>query len=469
MRFFGTAGIRGEYLSFVNHELAYGLGVAVSEHTRGSRKPVNVGWDTRTTSPLLALSTAAGLMAGGSDVVLLGLVPTPVLAYSVPKLGSKAGVMITASHNPPKDNGLKVFDERGVEYTREREEELERLIAGYHDYLRPWDSVGSLSWNNDVAQRYVEDLLTFFGDARPTMDVRLAVDCANGAASGLTPMVLRFLGAKVFSLNCNPDGFFPGRYPEPRPDVLEPFREVVERLGVDALLAHDGDADRLGVLAPGIGFVKQDYLIALYAAHKLKAKKGKVIVSPDVGNAVRRVVEEYGGSLVVGRLGKLHEKVTETPDAVLAAEPWKLIDPDWGYWVDGIFQAAYLLNVMYAERKKLGELIAAIPRFYWLRGDISVDSAARKWAIYEDAAGALESEARGVARALRIDGLRLDFDDESWVLIRASGTEPKIRVYMEATSRARFNELKEWVISKVRGSAARLGATITEIKLNEGY
>lgn len=457
-RLFGTAGIRGPYLERVSPLLAYRVGLAVANHV-GGRGTVTLGHDVRLTSPLLARMVAAGLMAGGMDTLHLGIVPTPVLAYSVPHTSSKAGVIITASHNPPPDNGLKVFQSTGMEYTERMEEELESLILGDWESLHvSWDRVGRTVEARHLGEEYIEDLYSRFA-SEPRRRPRVAVDCANGAASSYTPRLARMLGAKVSSINCHEDGYFPGRTPEPRPDVIEPFLEPVGLLGAELLLAHDGDADRLAVAVPGRGFVKQDRLIALYAKLKLTDRRGKIIVSVDVGRAVVDVAERYGGRVLRAKLGKTHEKLLEHPDALLAAEPWKLIDPSWGPWVDGIYQAALIVSQLAGGGGALDELLRDIPDYPSVRRSYRVREEAKEAAV-ERVFEELRSRFGDRAEENTLDGLRLDFEDGSWVLVRASGTEPKIRLYAEAMDRRRLEELVGEVERLIRSSVSRVESRV---------
>ncbi len=449
-RLFGTAGIRGPYLDRVSPLLAYRVGLAVARYVGGGGT-VTTGHDIRLTSPLLARMVAAGLMAGGVDTLHLGMVPTPVLAYSVPHTSSRAGVIVTASHNPPPDNGLKVFQPTGMEYTERMEEELEELILGDWESLHvDWNSVGRTVEAPHLGEEYLEDLYSRFA-SEPRRIPRVAVDCANGAASGYTPRLARMLGARVVSISCHEDGYFPGRTPEPRPDVLEPFLRPVGMLGAEILLAHDGDADRLAVAVPGTGFVKQDRLIALYAKLKLADRGGKIIVSIDVGRAVEDVAERYGGRVVRAKLGKTHEKLLEHPDALLAAEPWKLIDPSWGPWVDGIYQAALIVSQLAGAGATLEELFSDIPDYPSVRRSYRVKEEAKTVAV-ERVFEELRSRLGDKAEENTMDGLRLDFEDGSWILVRASGTEPKIRLYAEAMDRRRLEELVGEVDAIIRGS-----------------
>lgn len=455
VKLFGTAGIRGKYLEKITPELAYKIGLAVASYI-GFQGSVTVAHDVRTTSPLLAQLVAAGLMAGGIDSIFIGLAPTPTLAYSVPHTKSMSGIMITASHNPPEYNGIKVFTRNGMEFSRGMEEELEKLILDKErkNLHASWEKVGRLIEDVEIVEDYVRDLIDMMKTNVRKMKrkVSVSIDCANGAASQVTPKVLRELGAKVLSLNCYPDGLFPGRAPEPRPDVLRNYIDSIAGLRVDALLAHDGDADRLALILPGRGFVKQDLLIALFAKEKLKERKGTIIVSIDVGKEVEEITEKYGGRLVFSRLGKIHEKLKEIPNALIAAEPWKLIDPDWGPWVDGIYQAAWLVKLSMEQGKSIASLIDDLPFYPSARISFDLRNDSERDNLYFMIKSELVSELlKNYERILEIDGIRIEYTNGSWVLLRPSGTEPKLRLYMQATEEKKLKDmiiyLKEKLLS----------------------
>lgn len=462
-RLFGTAGIRGRYLEKITPELAYRIGLSVA-HYVGGYGSSSVGYDIRTTSPLLAQLVAAGLMAGGLDAIDTGIVPTPVLAYSVPKTKSKAGVMVTASHNPPPDNGLKVFDSEGMEYTLSMERDLEELISNgdLRKLHAPWDRVGRLIVGHEVLEEYVYDLLDVMTVRTPKIDLRVAVDCANGTASNVTPRVLRLIGAgKVVSFNCHHDGFFPGRHPEPRPDTVSPYIDAASTLSIHSLLAHDGDADRLAIAVPGLGFVKQDLVIALFSWWKLRDRKGAIVVSVDVGMEVEEIVDRMGGRLVRSKLGKLHERLKDTPGVLLAAEPWKLIDPSWGPWVDGIYQAALFVRIALEEGEPPANLIQRLPFYPSARINIKLSRDEDKLKIYPVLEEKAKSElAKGSVDINEMDGVRITYEDSSWVLLRISGTEPKVRIYSQATSKEKLKELITRAKELVYQTAAQLGIGI---------
>ncbi len=466
-RLFGTAGIRGRYLEKVTPELAYKIGLSVAAYV-GHEGSANVGYDIRTTSPLLAQLVAAGLMAGGLDAIDVGLVPTPVLAYSIPKVKSRAGVMITASHNPPPDNGIKVFDSTGMEYTASMEQDLENLFfnGDIKKLHAPWDNVGRLVAGHEVLEDYIFDLIDRMRVPRPKIDLRIAVDCANGTASNVTPRILREIGVhQVISFNCHHDGFFPGRHPEPRPDTIGPYLGAASSLNVHAILAHDGDADRLALAVPGMGFVKQDLVIALFAWWKLREKRGTIVVSVDVGMEVDEIIDKMGGRMVRSKLGKLHEKIKEIPGVLFAAEPWKLIDPSWGPWVDGIYQASLLARISLEEGETIQSLIYRLPFYPSARINIKLSGDEDKLKLYPVLEERVKSELTKEAQSiLEIDGIRISYKDSSWILVRASGTEPKIRIYGQAVSKRRLLDVIGRAKQLVYETAGRLGIQLLGVE-----
>jgi len=459
-RLFGTAGIRGEYGKVITPEIAYEVGLALATFLEG-KGLATVGHDVRLTSPLLATIVSSGLMAGGIDVINLGLVPTPILAYSIPALRANAGVIITASHNPPPDNGIKCFNGKGMEFTIPMERKLENIIFSKRFNYAEWDSVGKLEYYPEIVNNYMEELIFKLRPEKVKKKVRIVIDCANGAASNITPIILRELGASVVTINCHYDGMFPGRIPEPRPDVLKELGEHVKVLKADAALAHDGDADRLAALSSNGKFIINDRLLAFYAMLKLKEKgEGVVIVSIDTSFVIDEIVEKYGGKVERAKLGKTHEKLLEYGEkAVMAAEPWKLIDPDWGYWVDGIYQAALLTKEMLEKGVTIEKLLEEIPKYPQIRASYKVPEEL-KYEIVSEVHDRMREVFKEYESELTIDGLRLNMPDKSWVLVRASGTEPKIRIYAEARKEKKLQEIFNRTLKIIKEVSEKRGVKI---------
>ncbi|WP_336023209.1 phosphopentomutase/phosphoglucosamine mutase [Halobellus salinisoli] len=441
MELFGTAGIRGSARERVTPELALSVGRAVATdavEAAGTEGTVDsdpdaavvVGRDGRTTGPALAAAVEAGVESAGADVRRVGAVPTPALAFASQ---GRFGVMLTASHNPPTDNGIKVFVD-GEEYDRERERGVEtRVDAGQ----RPteWDEWGG-SESLDVLSPYraaVVDYAESFGADATGLDV--AVDLGNGMGALGTPQTLRELGARVVTLNGQVDGHFPGRESKPTPESLSDLRAFVADGAFDFGIGHDGDADRIVIVDADGDVVHEDTVVAILASHFVRASEADdpvVVTTPNASGRIDERVRDAGGRVERVRLGALHEGIASARasggDVVFAAEPWKHIHPAHGGWIDGIASAAVLTRLVAAEGLDgLREPVTERPY-----RKVSVDCPdGRK----PDVMTRLETSLPEAYPEASVDteyGVRLEFEGGSWTLVRPSGTEPYVRVYAEA-------------------------------------
>ncbi|MCD6488969.1 MAG: phosphoglucomutase [Desulfurococcales archaeon] len=462
-KLFGTAGIRKTYPVPLDPVLAYKLGLAVA-NIIGNKGVGYIVRDPRITGPVLSLAFMSGLMAGGMDAGYIGLAPTPIAAYAALWHGV-LGVSVTASHNPPEYNGFKFYDRDGYEFTRDLEEKIEKQI----DRVEPldWRSSRNFFYANEVIDEYIDDMVNRLMPERRRFKPRIVIDLANGASYIVTPTVTRSLGAEVITINGNPDGYFPGRPPEPRKDVLEKLMPIYRGASPHLILAHDGDADRLAVLDPKEGFIRQDSLIALYAAMLLMERKGLVVVSIDTGRVIDDVVERYGGRVERYVLGKTHERVKElgANNIVLAAEPWKLIDPRWGPWVDGVWQAGLLTKILIEEGKPLPQIMGdlGIKDYPWDRRSYLITPHNLRDQIYSDLVESLYSLLGEPDNVITIDGYRFEYSDGSWILLRKSGTEPKIRLYSEAPDKERLKTMVDSIEKKLFSITKKYNGSIAEI------
>jgi phosphomannomutase len=444
---FGTAGVRGSVAETVTPAVALSVGGAVGHlavrESSADHPEIAIGRDGRLTGPALAAAVEAGVAAAGAIPIRVGTVPTPTLAFAS---RDRYGVMLTASHNPPADNGIKCFVD-GQEFDDDREERIESLVADnvastpadFTEWRSPQHREPLAAYRTAVAD-YVREHLPSDGESGVCDGLRVAVDCGNGMAALATPQVLDTLGATVVALNANVDGRFPGRPSKPTPETLGDLERFVADGAFDLGIAHDGDADRIVILDGDGGIVHEDTIVAMLAGYYTRrSTEGHgvddpvVVTTPNASGRIDEVVADAGGRVERVRLGALHEGIAAAEnggEVVFAAEPWKHIHPAFGGWIDGVVSAALLTGLVAADG--LAELREPITERPYRKVSIDCPESAK-----EPAMTTLESslsESFPDASVSLEHGVRLTLPDSSWLLVRPSGTEPYIRLYAESGS-----------------------------------
>jgi phosphomannomutase len=424
---FGTAGVRGVFNSTQTPEEVYNIAMT-SVFTFG-KGTYGVGWDGRKSSSLLARVVAAGISAAGSEAVLFGMVPTPVTAYGSRERGCRIGFSVTASHNPPEYSGVKLFSAKGMELSMEDEERIERVLAV--DVKKGAAVYGPIyQWN--PLDQYVEAMVGRFG--RCTNPMKIVIDCVNGPGALVTPRVLQELGHKVIPLNAQISWRFPSRMPEPTPQTLVDTASMVSGLGASFGFAHDGDADRL-VMINSAGEVLPDSVVSIIALRALAKRSGVAILSENTSSAVEEEAANLGLRVVRSRIGKSFAEIEEE-SAIFASEPSKVVNPQWGMWEDGMYCAALITNAI-SQNPELLNLLSSERKWHYkqMNVQVSVD--------FQSVVGRVEAEfARfRIAEIRLLDGVKVIFKDQSWIMFRPSGTEPKVRIYCESQDQVRLGEL----------------------------
>jgi len=455
-KLFGTAGIRGSVRDKVTERLALDLARAMSTMLANTGQVI-VGSDYRTSSAELRATLLGGLLGGGIDALDAGFLSTPILAFGVRTAGADSGIMVTGSHNPPEDNGMKCYSHEGREYVPEEEQLLEDLICQHHFTDVPWDRMGTLTRAPDITDLYVERVLNLMQPFQRKL--RVVVDCANGTAYNLTPLILSRMGCEVVSLNAQPDGRFPGRPAEPNPVNLVETCRFVRSVGADLGIAHDGDGDRLALIDEKGRYVNNDTVLAFFARLLLAENgAGRIVTTVDTSSRIDKVVISSGGTVERTRLGKTHALLNREDRGTvrLCCEPWKIIDPAWGFWGDAIYAACRVVQTLDRSKGAASALFRGIPdypqeRFFFRCPDDLKDAAMTN-------ISKVLTSGKGIRDVSTLDGVRVNFEDGSWILIRKSGTEPKIRVYCEGRSPARLRQLvrkSSGLVKKSIGAAHR--------------
>jgi phosphoglucosamine mutase len=380
---------------------------------------------------MLEKALVSGLVSGGASVDCLGVVPTPVLSFLTKEVAANLGVMITASHNPPQYNGIKIFDGDGMVYDEQGQNRIENTVEHRRFKRADWRGLGEAKFT-DHKHLYIDMVRK---KVKLNRKWHLVVDPGCGATYELAPLVLKASGCRVTALNAQPDGFFPARSPEPNARSLSNLAEVVEILHGDAGLAYDGDGDRVAFIDDKGSFADFDRVLAAYAAQVAKQKRGSIIVTNvEASMCIEKMVEENGGKVMRARVGDVYvSEAVKKHGAVFGGEPcgaW--IHPRFHYCPDGILSSVLLLKALEDEDKTLAELVRETPRYPILRENIP-SSGAEKHATVQNVGEDLKAAFPEYLELSTVDGVRLSLEN-GWILIRASGTEPVVRLTVEGES-----------------------------------
>ncbi|MEF8807009.1 phosphoglucosamine mutase [Natronomonas sp.] len=443
MQVFGSSGVRG----IAGEELTppFVGRIAAAAGTVLDAETVAVARDTRTTGRMFADAAASALAGVGCTVHRLGVVPTPGAQAYAEREGVPV-VMITASHNPPEYNGVKLIGGDGVELPQETLERVEERLLAEDIDLVGYDDTGGHRRIDGAGTTYVEELLTHLdreGHRQRIADAGLtvAVDPGHGAGCLTNPEFFRELGCRVVTVNGQPDGHFPGRNPEPVTENLADLRRLVRATDADVGIAHDGDADRAIFVDETGDHIEGDAALAALAAAELDA--GEIAVS--AVNVSQRLVDAIkgadagleltpiGSTYIISRIRKLRNEGHAVP--IAGEGNGGIIFPKYRIARDGAYTAARFLSLL--VDRPASEVAAAHAGYANVRVNLEYADAEERGAML----GAAESYAADAdAELTTIDGYRLDYGD-AWVLARPSGTEPLVRIYAEARDRDRAERL----------------------------
>ncbi len=426
MQLFGTSGIRRE-IDRDLVQLSLNVGMAVGSVYRS----VVLGCDTRTSSNALRYATMAGLLASGASCSDAAMVPTPTLAYVAREF--KAGVMITASHNPPSYNGIKLVNPDGSAFFASQQKQIENLLQGRSLVTAPWNKMRGAEVYSTATEKHVERIRKDFPGS---FKIKVVVDSGCGAAYFITPHLLTKLGCDVVTLNCFASGFFPHDV-EPTEANLRDLTRAVKNEGADLGIAHDGDADRMMVVDDRGRFVSGDRLLAIFA-RAMNAKK--VVTTVDASMSI----DEMGFKVTRTKVGDPYVSEELKKGGNFGGEPcgaW--VFPGISLCPDGVYAAAQVVAI--ASQHKFSVLVDGIPSYPVLRG--SVGSVGIVTSELEK--GLMNMNPDSVDK---MDGIKLNFK-EGWVLVRTSGTEPKIRITVEAKSELLAHQLYDGVVQIIKESA----------------
>ncbi len=444
MTLFGTNGVRGRFYE-LTPELSLRLSAAIGSYFKGGKGVV--ARDCRLTGQAIEGAVLSGLSSAGCEAVDIGVASSPTAEFMIKKLGAAFCIIVSASHNPPEWNALKVVDGDGVSVSRERGEEIERMLG--KGKLVPWDKVGGITSYDMATADHIEAIAGRIDrDRIKRRKPKIVLDCGNGTACLIAPKLFKRLGCDILTLNSHPDGRFPGRPSEPTEANVKDLLEAVKSSGADAGVAWDGDGDRVIFVDERGGYVIGDRVYALSILWKAGGGKlgGDAITTAATSRCVEDVARSVGAKVRYTAIGApyLCEEMKREPGAIAGEEVGGVVWPELSMAKDGFFTAAKMAEAICG--KPLSEWLESVPAYHNVKLKIEAKGAEKGKIVARVLAYAKKKK----LRHMTIDGVRID-SDSGWVIVRASGTEDYVRVFAEAKTREEASRMAEEYSSIAKG------------------
>lgn len=410
------------------------LGMAVGK-TFQSSAPAYIASDIRFTSDLLKTCFTSGFSYYSGTMIDIGLSPTPVISFITSVSDNTLGVMVTASHNPPSNNGFKFFfngGECGEKFEAKVEKNLQNLIErGIQSRISPdlWKNVGTSKYDkpSTYIDEYIDHLAKNITIENP---MKLVLDCANNVPNFVSPKIFKLFGFDVLTINDKLAPTFPGRPSEPSSANLSVLKRVVVEEGADIGVAHDGDGDRFAIIDEQGNFVNSTAIINFFCDHLEYSNSDKIVLTSDCTQQSIDIAEEKGAEVIISRIGRNRDFVNDR-HIIFLAEPNKLLFPELGKWIDGLFPVLKLLEI--SQSRKISKLFVPYNQRKILRKAFEISNRDRSHVI-ELINDLPNLWSKKISKTSLLDGLKIFFKHDSSVLIRFSGTEPKIKFYIESDS-----------------------------------
>jgi len=451
-RLFGTNGIRGIFGKDLTVDsiidACYSLG------TYFEKGPIVIGYDGRNSSPIVSKLVRSTINSAGLEVGNAGLVPTPCLQYAAKRLDYNGGIMITASHNPPEYNGLKAIANDGVEISREDELKVQDIYVA-KKFSRVDGSAKDFI-DQFIIDSYVEAVLALV-DVQNIRSHKftVAIDVGNGAQAKVAPLILGRLGCKIVTINGNIDGNFPGRGPEPTIENLHLLSSMVNHSMADVGVAYDGDGDR-SMFCDEKGYLhggdKTGTLLVKYLLEN-KHDRAEIVCPLNTTMALSLIAKEKGANLIYTKVGSVEvsREMVKRKSLIGLEENGGFMYGNLNEVRDGIMTTALILDALAVTGQKLSGLLSSLPSTFLYKSKFSCPTKQ----IAEDVVNTCLKHGNP-KRVETLDGAKIWIDEETWIMVRPSGTEPLVRLYAESTDRLLLNskveEYSRLIKNKISGS-----------------
>ncbi len=435
-KLFGTFGFRGIVNEGFDADKVKRVGASLALYL-GEGKTIAIGKDPRISSDMLEEVLIDGITEHGCNALTLGIITPNALSLEIARQAD-AGVMITASHNPPEYNGIKCLSKSGRGFSPEEDLAIENIYFGY---LIAAAKKGKKIADSKAADRYRAHIIQYVQKLFPAKPMKIVVDGGGGSASTVTPETLERLGQEVVRFNCKYDGMFRERNPEPTDANLEKLKKLVKSEKADMGVAHDGDGDRTAFIDENGKFVQGDVSAAIIADHVLRQssdKKKLIAVTIAFSNLIKDVAESLGAKVIYTPVGEPYlAQAKFMCGAQVGLEEHGSVLLEWSR--EGPMLAGVMAGILAKEEMSFSELVASYPKYYQIKDAKTLPEGTKPQAILDRLKREIPQD---YEHFTDMDGVRVDYED-GWFLVRASGTEPKVRVFSEGRTEERARKLNK--------------------------
>jgi phosphomannomutase/phosphoglucomutase len=433
-KLFGTFGFRGIVNEGFDSDKVKRVGASLALYL-GEGKTIAIGKDPRISSDMLEEALIEGITEHGCNALTLGIITPNTLSLEIARQAD-AGVMITASHNPPEYNGIKCLSKSGRGFSPEEDLAIENIYFGD---IKAGVKIGKKIIDSKASDRYRAHIIQYVQKLFPVKPMKIVVDGGGGSASTVTPEILERLGYEVVRFNCKYDGMFRERNPEPIDANLEKLKKLVRSEKADMGVAHDGDGDRTAFIDENGKFVQGDVSAAIIADHVLRKcsdKKKLIAVTSAFSNLIKDVSGRLGAQVIYTPVGEPYLAQAKLMcGAQVGLEEHGSVLLEWSR--EGPMLAGVMAGILSKEGLSLSELVASYPKYYQIKDAKVLPEGKKPLAVLERLKKEIPQD---YALLTDMDGVRVDYED-GWFLVRASGTEPKVRVFSEGKTEKRATEL----------------------------
>ena len=447
-KFFGTNGIRGVFSEDFTLEFIHDMTLAIGTYFQ--KGPILIGYDGRQSSPVICKVVSSALNSIGIDCNVAGIVPTPCLEYAVKTLGYSGGIMITASHNPPQYNGIKPAASDGVEISREDELIIEDIYLQKRWIENPsqWGTTGT---EDRAIQTYLDGIASQVDSKLiESKNFKVVLDLGNGAQAVTAPEFTKMLNCQTFLVNEKIDGNFPGRGSEPTPQNLSELSRVVQENKADVGIAFDGDGDRSIFCDNNGEILTGDKSALVLTQHILQKNPNSLVVTClNSGSNTEILAEKFDSKVIRTKVGSVEvsRKMVPTNALIGFEENGGFMFGKHNQVRDGCMTLALMLDLLATSGNALSDEITKLPPSFTTKDKAACSS--------EKVPILISTLKEEFPDSDTTDGIKISLDPKNWVMIRPSGTEPIVRVYAEAESQEKLDNLMSDYLQKVKSIIAR--------------